>query len=63
VTLTLPDFLFSAAGTPLPTCSSIFNGQRVMVSDATSPTYNAAYSSGGAVLASVVCNGTNWVTQ
>ena len=63
--------LYSAAGIALPTCNTTAgggypNGTKgaiAVVSDATSPTYNANYTSGGAVVALVVCNGTNWVTQ
>ena len=63
--------LFSAAGVALPTCNTTAGGGYptgtkgaiAVVSDATSPTYNANYTSGGAVTALVVCNGTNWVTQ
>ena len=43
----LPGTLYSAAGTPLPTCASGIKGQMAVVSDATSPTYMGAYASGG----------------
>jgi hypothetical protein len=56
-------FLYSAAGTPLPTCAAGNKGAIASVSDATAPTYNATYTSGGAVTVPVVCNGTNWVTH
>jgi hypothetical protein len=63
---TLPGFinsqLYSAAGTPLPTCNTAARGSHYSVSDATSPTYLGTYASGGAVLTPVFCNGTNWVT-
>jgi hypothetical protein len=55
--------LFKASGPALPTCAAAFNGAQAVVSDATAPTYNATYTSGGAIVAHVVCNGTNWVTQ
>jgi hypothetical protein len=55
--------LYSAAGVALPTCAAGIKGAQAVVSDATAPTYNANYTSGGAVVAHVVCNGTNWVTQ
>jgi len=62
----LPSLLYSAAGTPLPTCASGINGQTLVVSDATSPTYFGAYTSGGGITAPVVCSydGTSygWVT-
>ena len=54
--------LYSAAGTPLPTCNAGSNGTKSVVSDATTPTYLGAYASGGAVVAPVVCNGSGWVT-
>ena len=54
--------IYSAAGTPLPTCNSGAKGIKAVVSDATTPTYLGAYSSGGAVVAPVVCNGSGWVT-
>ena len=60
-------FLYSAAGTPLPTCTSALNDIPAHVSDATSPTYMGTYTSGGHITASVLCsyNGTtyNWVTN
>jgi hypothetical protein len=54
--------LYSAAGTALPACSSTNKNQRETVTDATAPTFLGTYTSGGAVFAPVVCNGTNWVT-
>jgi hypothetical protein len=55
--------LYSAAGVALPACAAGIKGAQAVVSDATAPTYNANYASGGAVVAHVVCNGANWVTQ
>jgi hypothetical protein len=55
--------LYSAAGTALPTCNSGLNGTRAVVSDATTPTYHGAYSSGGGVVSPVFCNGTAWLTD
>ena len=54
--------VFSAAGTPLPSCVSGIKGAEGVVSDATGPTYLGTYTSGGAVFAPVICNGTNWIT-
>lgn len=54
--------LYSAAGTALPACAAANKGQTTTVSDATSPTYLANYTSGGTVASPVMCNGTNWVT-
>jgi hypothetical protein len=58
----VPHTIYSAAGTPLPSCTSTLKGAEATVSDATLPTYLAAYTSGGGVVAPVMCNGTNWVT-
>jgi hypothetical protein len=60
-----PTLLYSAAGTALPTCNSAANGYQYTVSDATSPTFLGAYTSGGAVTSPVICNGTgsySWKT-
>ncbi len=59
----VPGVLYSAAGTALPTCNSGEEGAHLTVSDATTPTYLGTYASGGAVVADVLCNGTNWVTH
>jgi len=60
---TLQDgFTYSATGVPLPTCNSGSVNTKAVVSDATSPTYLGTYSSGGTVIAPVMCNGTNWIT-
>jgi hypothetical protein len=53
---------YSAAGTPLPTCNAGSKGSQAWVTDATGPTYLAAYTSGGTVVAPVFCNGTSWLT-
>lgn len=62
-----PGLIYSAAGTPLPTCGAGNNGRQAAVSDATSPTYMGAYTSGGAVTANVICsyNGSTyaWLTN
>jgi len=58
----LPSVLFSAAGTALPTCNSGTKGLTAVVTDATVPTYLGTYTSGGAVVAPVACNGSAWVT-
>jgi Pectate lyase superfamily protein len=59
----LPEVIYSAAGTPLPSCVSGITGMQEVVSDATSPTYNGTYTSGGSVKIPVFCNGSNWVTH
>jgi len=48
--------IYSAAGTALPTCASGIKGEQAVVSDATSPTYMGAYTSGGTIMASVICS-------
>jgi hypothetical protein len=44
----------------LPVCNAGLKGTTAMVSDATSPTYNAALTGGGTVSVPVYCNGSNW---
>ena len=65
--LLLPNTIYSAAGTALPTCASGIKGAQAVVSDATSPTYMGTYTSGGAITAAVICsyNGTtySWLTR
>jgi hypothetical protein len=67
VPMSAPSVIFSAAGTALPTCAFALNGDEAVVSDATTPTYMAAYTSGGLVTAKVICsyNGTtySWLTH
>jgi hypothetical protein len=58
----IPSVIYSAAGTAIPACNSARKGGRTVVSDATTPTFLGTYASGGAVVAPVMCNGTNWVT-
>lgn len=62
-----PTTIYSAAGTALPTCTSGIVGTEAVVSDATSPSYMGAYTSGGAVTTAVICsyNGTtySWLTH
>ena len=60
---TLPNLLYSAAGTPLWTCAAASKGAQAVVSDAATPTYNATYASGGAVTVPVICDGANWKTH
>lgn len=56
--------LFSAAGTALPTCVAGLKGTEATVSDATTPTYGGAYTSGGGVTAKVICDGAGgWSTR
>ena len=55
--------VFSAAGTPLPTCNGAAEGSRAAVSDALTPTFLTAYASGGTTHASVYCDGTSWKTD
>jgi hypothetical protein len=44
----------------LPTCNAAAKGAQAMVSDATSPTYNASLTGGGAVAITVMCDGSAW---
>lgn len=59
----IPRLLYSAAGTPVPTCGGATVGGMVIVSDATAPAYNTNYTSGGSVVARLICDGTNWKTM
>lgn len=52
----IPTILYSAAGTALPTCSASIQGAEATVSDATTPTYMGAYTSGGAITTAVICS-------
>lgn len=54
--------LYNASTNPLPACNTAAKGQKFTVADATTPTYLGTYTSGGAVTAPVVCNGSAWVT-
>jgi hypothetical protein len=58
----IPGVLYSAAGTPLPSCAVGIKGEQAVVSDATLPTYMGAYTSGGGITAAVICsyNGTTY---
>jgi hypothetical protein len=62
----MPAFLYSAAGIPLPACAAGIKGATKEVSDATSPAFLGAYSSGGGITAPVICsyNGStySWLT-
>jgi hypothetical protein len=63
----LPGILYSTAGTALPSCASGIKGETAVVSDATTPTYMGAYSSGGTITTAVICsyNGSSyaWLTH
>jgi len=59
-----PGTIYSAAGTPLPSCAAGTNGYTAIVSDTTAPTYRSAYTSGGAVTGRVLCiSGTGWIND
>lgn len=62
-----PTILYSAAGTPLASCNLGMKGVDATVSDATTPTYMGAYTSGGAITTKVICsyNGSSyaWLTH
>jgi trimeric autotransporter adhesin len=47
----------------LPSCTASNQGQEFVVTDATSPTFNAALTGGGTVLVLGVCLGTTWTAH
>jgi len=47
----------------LPTCNSGMKGRFMTVTDATTPTYGATLSGGGAVTAFALCDGSNWTAH
>ena len=47
----------------LPACTSGLRGQWYMITDATTPTYNAALAGSGAVVVPAICNGTSWTSH
>jgi hypothetical protein len=55
--------IYSAAGTPVPTCNSGAEGMEVGVSDATTVTYRATYVSGGSNIAKLFCTGSAWLVS
>jgi hypothetical protein len=65
--LYLSNLIYSAAGTALPTCAVGIKGAQATVSDALTPLYMIAYSSGGGITTEVICsfNGTTytWLTH
>jgi hypothetical protein len=63
INLTQASYIHWAAVTvaSLPACgSTVPAGTMLVVSDATSPTYNATVAGSGAVTIPVLCDGTNW---
>jgi hypothetical protein len=52
--------IYSVAGTPLPSASTVGLGARAFVSDATSTTFAAAYTGGGSNKVPVYSDGTAW---
>lgn len=62
--LTYQEALLSLTGANLYTVATLpagAKGAQAMVTDATSPTFNATVAGGGAVTVPVFYNGTNWV--
>ena len=47
----------------LPTCNASSKALLLVVTDATSPTYNGALTGGGAVTVPVLCNGSAWASH
>jgi|SRR5271157_1028172 len=63
-TPTAAAIVYSAAGTPLPSCTAPLLGASAVVSDATTATYAGAYASGGAQVRRVLCTGAGgWITN
>ena len=58
----LTGLFYSAAGTALPTCQSVTNGEVAWVSDASSSALNSTYTSGGSTYAQMACtyNGSSY---
>ena len=47
----------------LPACNATSKALLLVVTDATSPTYNGALTGGGAVVVPVLCNGSSWTSH
>jgi len=47
----------------LPACGTANKGALLMVTDATTPTYNAALTGSGAIVVPVFCNGSAWTSH
>lgn len=60
-TTTATKLLASVVGS-LPTCNGAGQGLMYLATDLLTPTALGVAVGGGAVIAPVVCNGTNWVT-
>lgn len=60
-TTTATKLLASVVGS-LPTCNGAGQGLMYLATDLLTPTALGVAIGGGAVIAPVVCNGTNWVT-
>jgi hypothetical protein len=56
--LLIPGTIYSAAGTPIPVCTSA-QGFAV-VADSTTQVWGTTYVSGGMLPAALFCDGTNW---
>jgi hypothetical protein len=54
-------FVYSVAGTPLPSAATAGVGARAFVSDATLNTFGSTYAGGGANKVPVYSDGTNWL--
>lgn len=59
----VPTILYSAAGTPVPTCNSSTHGTILVVQDQSALTFHANYDHAGSSITPVFCNGTNWQVQ
>ena len=49
--------------TGLPTCTTALKGAQRMVSDASSPTYNATLTGSSSTVTTVFCNGSAWLSH
>jgi len=63
VSIVSPLQLKSYTVATLPTCNTNNANSFLAVSDATSPTYNAAITGGGSVVIPVFCNGSTWTAH
>jgi hypothetical protein len=63
ITSVLPGLMYSAAGTPIPTCNTASKGLDVTVSDNSVTTFYGTYTSGGSNVTKAICDGTTWRTH
>ena len=61
--MSVPVILKNYTVASLPTCSTALKGGMAFVTDAASPSYNAALTGGGAAGVPVACDGTRWTSH